>query len=206
VRAKLGVRLPLAAGGTIELAVPKNREVLSRPWWLLPPVRLNRLWWVGVAAMLLALDYAFRIDAEFPTFYALPVLLAAWYSGRRPAVALAASLPLAHVALLFARSTPGVPPTAALAVTAIRGFVVLLIALWFERFAEHERALERHVRTLEGLLPICMYCKNIRNEAGEWERLEGYIGRRSEATFSHGLCPSCGTRYYGKYFAGTAQQ
>lgn len=184
--------------------MPEKREGLSRPWWLLPPVRLRPIWWFGVAALLLALDYSFRIDTEFPTFYALPVLLAAWYSGRGPAVALAVSLPLAHVALLFARATPNVPPTTALAVAAIRGFIVLLIALWFERFAEHERALERHVRTLEGLLPICMHCKNIRNETGEWERLEGYIGKRSEATFSHGLCPSCQTRYYAKYFDGPA--
>ena len=177
------------------------REALSRPWWLLPPVRLHSIWWVGVAALLLVLDYAFHIDSQFPTFYALPVLLAAWYSGRRPAVTLAVGLPLAHVALLFVRATPLDVVTTPIAVTAVRGSVVLLIALWFDRFAEHERALERHVRTLEGLLPICMHCKNIRNEAGEWERLEGYIGKRSEATFSHSLCPSCQTVYYAKYFA-----
>ena len=178
----------------------ERREGLSRPWWLLPPVRRHPAWWFGVAALLLALDYAFHIDTEFPTFYALPVMLAAWYSGGVPAIALAVGLPLAHAALLLARATPGAPLTTPMAVTAVRGSIVLLIALWFERFAEHERALERHVRTLEGLLPICMHCKNIRNETGEWERLEGYIGKRSQATFSHGLCPSCQTRYYGKYF------
>ncbi len=184
--------------------MPEKREGLSRPWWLLPPVRLRPVWWACVAALLLALDYAFHIDRQFPTFYALPVLLAAWYSGRWPAVTLAVGLPLAHVALLFARpESPGVL-TASIALTAIRGSVVLLIALWFERFADHERALERHVRTLEGLLPICMHCKNIRNEEGEWERLEGYIGKRSEATFTHGLCPACQTAYYGKYFDGSA--
>jgi hypothetical protein len=184
--------------------VPATRETLSRPWWLLPPVRLHPVWWVAAAVLLLGFDYAFHIDTEFPTFYSLPVLLAAWYSGRWPAVALAVSLPLAHLALLVARGTPAVAFTSAIAITALRATVVLLIALWFERFAEHERALERHVRTLEGLLPICMYCKNIKNELGEWERLEGYIGKRSEATFSHALCPSCQTRYYGKYFDGSA--
>jgi hypothetical protein len=186
--------------------VPERRELLSRPWWLLPPVPLHPVWWVAVAAILLGLDFAFHIDTQFPTFYALPVMLAAWYSGRGPAVALAIALPLAHAALLFARATPGASLATlqgAFAATALRGSVVLLIALWFDRFAEHERALERHVRTLEGLLPICMHCKNIRNEMGEWERLEAYIGTRSEATFSHGLCPSCQTRYYGKYFDGS---
>ena len=173
---------------------------MLRPWWLLPPVRLHPIWWFGVAALLLVLDYWFQIDSEFPTFYALPVLLAAWYSGRGPALALAVGLPLVHVALIVASATSPVALTPLLAVAGVRGVVVLLIALWFERFAEHERALERHVRTLEGLLPICMHCKNIRNEAGEWERLEGYIGNRSDATFTHGLCPACQNRYYSKYF------
>lgn len=184
--------------------MPETPQGLSRPWWLLPPLRLNSTWWFAVAAVLLVLDYAFSIDTAFPSFYAVPVLLAAWYSGRGPAVALGIGLPLAHLALLFARATPSVVLTTPIAVTAIRGAVVLLIALWIERFAEHERALERHVRTLEGLLPICMHCKNIRNDAGEWERLEGYIGQRSAATFSHGLCPSCQELHYGKYFDGPA--
>lgn len=173
---------------------------MSRPWWLLPPVRLSPIWWVGVAAVLLVLDYAFHIDTLFPTFYALPVMLAAWYSGRGPAAALAIVLPIAHVALLVSRAGPAADLTTPIAVTALRGLIVLLIGLWFERFAKHERAVEHHVRTLEGLLSICMHCKNIRNETGEWERLEGYIGKRSDATFSHGLCPSCQTRYYAKYF------
>lgn len=176
---------------------------MSRPWWLLQPVRLHPIWWFGVAAVLLALDYAFHIDSLFPTFYALPVMLAAWYSGRAPAAALAIALPLAHVALLFIRATPPFEMTTPLVVTAVRATIILLIALWFDRFAEHERKLERHVRTLEGLLPICMHCKNIRNEAGEWERLEGYIGNRSDATFTHGLCPACQTLYYAKYFDGS---
>ena len=47
------------------------------------------------------------------------------------------------------------------------------------------------VRTLRGLLPICSYCKNIRDEDGEWMRLEAYIGQRSSAEFTHGVCPAC---------------
>lgn len=66
----------------------------------------------------------------------------------------------------------------------------------FARLAEFERSLERRVKVLEGLLPICSFCKNIRNEAGEWERLEKYISLRSEAEFSHGICPSCNEKHY----------
>lgn len=47
------------------------------------------------------------------------------------------------------------------------------------------------VRTLGGLLPICTHCKRIRNDAGYWERVESYLASRSDASFSHGLCPAC---------------
>jgi FixJ family two-component response regulator len=47
------------------------------------------------------------------------------------------------------------------------------------------------VKTLTGLLPICSYCKDIRDERGEWHPMEQYIVARSQASFSHGLCPAC---------------
>lgn len=53
-----------------------------------------------------------------------------------------------------------------------------------------EKVLER-VRTLEGLLPICCYCKNIRDERGFWFSIETYIHNHSNAKFSHGICPNC---------------
>jgi len=56
--------------------------------------------------------------------------------------------------------------------------------------SELETALAR-VRTLEGLLPICAVCKNIRDEQGEWQRVEAYIAARSDAQFTHGYCPGC---------------
>lgn len=51
------------------------------------------------------------------------------------------------------------------------------------------------VRTLRGLLSICAECKRIRREDGEWERVESYVRARTEAEFSHGLCPTCQARW-----------
>lgn len=48
-----------------------------------------------------------------------------------------------------------------------------------------------HVKVLSGLLPICMYCHRIRTDQGYWDRLESFITARSEALFSHGICPAC---------------
>jgi len=47
------------------------------------------------------------------------------------------------------------------------------------------------VKTLSGLLPICASCKKVRHDSGYWEQIESYIGQRSNAEFSHGLCPDC---------------
>ena len=56
--------------------------------------------------------------------------------------------------------------------------------------AQLEQALAR-VRQLQGLLPICAYCKRIRNDENYWEQLETYVSAHSEASFSHGICPNC---------------
>ncbi|HEX8745704.1 MAG TPA: response regulator transcription factor [Pyrinomonadaceae bacterium] len=58
------------------------------------------------------------------------------------------------------------------------------------RVAELEEALSR-VKQLQGLLPICSYCKKIRDDRNYWEQVESYIARHSEAQFSHGICPDC---------------
>ena len=47
------------------------------------------------------------------------------------------------------------------------------------------------IKTLSGLLPICAWCKKIRDDAGYWQQLESYIGKHSGAEFSHSVCPDC---------------
>lgn len=53
------------------------------------------------------------------------------------------------------------------------------------------------VRTLRGLLPICSFCKDIRDASGNWHQFEAYIVQHSDAQFSHGVCPSCTEKHYG---------
>ncbi len=64
-----------------------------------------------------------------------------------------------------------------------------------EAQAELEAARLAQIRTLQGLLPICMMCKKIKNDEGYWEVLETYIHEHSQADFSHGFCPECYSRY-----------
>lgn len=59
-----------------------------------------------------------------------------------------------------------------------------------DRVQELESALAT-VKQLEGMLPICSYCKRIRSDGDSWQQLEAYISEHSHAQFSHGICPSC---------------
>jgi len=68
--------------------------------------------------------------------------------------------------------------------------VVQLQKALLERNQALEEALKR-VKLLQGLLPICSYCKKIRNDRNYWEQVDAYVASHSEAQFSHGVCPDC---------------
>lgn len=55
---------------------------------------------------------------------------------------------------------------------------------------ELERALSE-IKTLRGILPLCSFCKKIRNDEGFWEQVDVYLSARTEAQVSHGICPDC---------------
>ena len=63
-----------------------------------------------------------------------------------------------------------------------------------ERLILELRATLAKVKQLEGIIPICMYCKKIRDDKESWQQLEGYITEHSEALFSHGICPECAVK------------
>jgi CheY-like chemotaxis protein len=64
--------------------------------------------------------------------------------------------------------------------------------LWMRlRVAERILRYTTQVRQLEKLLPICSYCKKIRDDQNYWQQLEGYIGERTGTDFSHSVCPDC---------------
>ena len=63
--------------------------------------------------------------------------------------------------------------------------------------AELTEALEK-VKLLSGLLPICSWCKKIRDDRGYWNATENYVSTHSEAEFTHGICPDCKKKYYGE--------
>jgi len=55
------------------------------------------------------------------------------------------------------------------------------------------------VKQLSGIIPICMHCKEIRDDKGYWNQLEKFISEHSEAKFSHSICERCIEKYYPEY-------
>jgi len=65
-----------------------------------------------------------------------------------------------------------------------------------ERALDEEKRLRRENRVLRGLLPICSYCRRIRDENGQWQDLEAYVAANSETKFTHTICPPCKKQNY----------
>lgn len=85
------------------------------------------------------------------------------------------------------------------------GLTLLLTDITKRKNAEAERdklitelqeALSK-VKVLSGLIPVCSQCKKIRDDNGYWNKLESYIEKHSDASFSHGICPECSEKLYG---------
>lgn len=85
------------------------------------------------------------------------------------------------------------------------GFVLIAIGVWTwlpkmiahkKRIAEDLQKAEEEVEELHGLLPICAHCKKVRDDKGYWNQIEKYISERSEADFSHSICPGCMQKHF----------
>lgn len=65
-----------------------------------------------------------------------------------------------------------------------------------QRLIQELREALEEIKTLRGILPICSYCKKIRDDRGYWEQIDVYLKEHADAEFSHGLCPECFRRHY----------
>jgi hypothetical protein len=147
----------------------------------------------------LVIDYISGPLIQFPILYLAPVALASWHSGRRWGMALACVMPVVRIGFMIRWDEPWSMTEAAVN-AAIRIAVLIGFALLFDRVAAQTRILAHQVRVLRGLLPICSFCKRIRDENGEWQPFEWYISERSEAHFSHTFCPDCAREHYQDFY------
>ncbi len=174
-------------------APPETLNAFERPPW-------NRPWlWYLLAAAVLAADFFTSAYLLFPIFFIIPVLLVSWHGKLSHALALVVVLCAARLSFHFHWGLPW-GMGAAIFNTVIRLIVLGLVAVLTSRVASQTREMRRRVRLLEGMLPICGFCKDIRDDAGQWVQLESYITRHSEAQFSTGVCDECGRKHLGPVY------
>jgi DNA-binding NtrC family response regulator len=58
----------------------------------------------------------------------------------------------------------------------------------------------KEIKTLRGLLPMCAWCRNIRDDKGYWKNLEAYVREHTDSTFTHGICPKCAKKAYPELY------
>jgi hypothetical protein len=147
--------------------------------------------WVLLVLGVLLLDYATGPHIQLALLFLLPVALATASQGLAAGVGVAIALPILHLSF-FAKWPPPASWTLQIADTLIDVVLLVAIALMVDYIVRQDR----EIRVLEGLLPICSFCKRIRDEQGEWRQLETYIAARSQARFSHTFCRDCGRQEY----------
>lgn len=65
------------------------------------------------------------------------------------------------------------------------------------------KAYQSRIETLRGIVPICSFCKQIRDDQGYWSQVEAYVSKHTDATFTHGVCPACKEKHYSKFLKKT---
>jgi hypothetical protein len=156
-----------------------------------PPLRVRATHWILLSAAILAVDYATGPFIQFPILFVFVVALATAAHGRRIGMVVAALLPALRLLFFLRWQLPASWPLEIMD-TAVDVAILVATAALIEKMLRQERELQ----VLEGLLPICSFCKRIRDEDGHWRQLETYISSHSSARFSHTFCRECGQREY----------
>lgn len=149
---------------------------------------------VGIAA----LDAVTQQGLAEPVLYATVILAAFRSSSARLIVILGVVCTALTVAGYFASSPSEEPWKAAVNRGIAVGCVWATVGIglrWQRLVRENERlAAEREemlTRALRQLIPICAWCKKVRDERDQWEQLDRYVARRTDTSFTHGVCPQC---------------
>jgi hypothetical protein len=156
----------------------------------------NRWILFGIALVVACFDFLAGPILFFPVLFVIPVALMAWNCGLRTALVLGAILCVIRFCIQYAWGIPYALPVA-IVNASVRLLVLFIITFLCGKLSEQTQALRARIRTLEGFLPTCSFCKDIRDEDGHWHQIEAYVASRSAARFSHGVCPKCVAIHYG---------
>jgi len=139
-------------------------------------------------------DYATGPFLVFDLFYLVPILFVTWHRGQFAGGIAAAVCAVVWFLVMRAVNHPLMHLGMWAWNVAVR-FLVTYVMVWLlahlkQEMHELRDALDQ-VNQLRGLLPICAWCKRIRNDEGYWQLIEHYVQEHSDAKFTHGICPAC---------------
>ena len=183
--------------------------MLQRFFGVSPPARnMWRLLGIPLTLIVALLDHYTKNELQVSVLYLIPVSLASWKLGKGEAVFVATFSALiwfvAETPALHQATSVWIPVLNMLGLFGVFLTVALILSALRRAFDEHERligALEDalgRVKTLTGLLPMCSWCKKVRDDDGYWQAVEAYIHKHSEAEVTHGICPECKTSLFPK--------
>jgi K+-sensing histidine kinase KdpD len=148
---------------------------------------------ICLAAAVFVLDTLIPVDVADAMLYLAPVAwIALWSSREHASLVIGAATGCTVLAILGFFLSPTGDFWIGVGNRVIAIFVIWTTAI----LSVLRKQAEEEAKILRGLLPICSYCKKIRDDKGYWEQIEVYVSARSQANFTHGLCPQCRERHY----------
>jgi MFS family permease len=152
---------------------------------------------ICLAICVFALDTFVPLGIATGMLYVTPVAWLALWSSKKEA-----SLVVAAAGICTALSIVGflMIPHGVVWIDAVNRAIAIFIIWMTAILSVLRKRAEEETKILRGLLPICSYCKKVRDDKGYWKQIEVYIAANSQADFSHGLCPECGLRHYPDVF------
>ena len=151
-----------------------------------------------LSIVILVIDYRLGPFIQFPLLFILPVIIASWFISKWWGLFYAILLPIVRFYFTIIWLVPWTTFESAIN-ALIRIGVLIILAYLTSKVASQTKKLEKEVKMLEGLLPICSSCKKIRDNDNIWQPIEEYIIAHSDVSFTHGICPDCMQKYYPDY-------
>ena len=152
-----------------------------------------RLTYVVIAALLLVLDYESSALIQFPITFVIPVILASWFCAPHIGYLFAVGMAVVRLSFDLVWDDSSAHMQSGIMNALINVSVLVFIAYITSKAVR----LMREVKVLQGILPTCCFCKKIRDNDDHWKSMEIYIETRTDAQFSHGICPDCAQLHYG---------
>lgn len=147
--------------------------------------------WVLASIVILLIDFLTGPFIQFPILFVVPVAIATMAQGLIGGLIAAVLLPLARLSFFLRWDLP-----ASWVMEWVDTLIDVIILSAFAATIHQIVQQQRQIKVLEGMLPICGFCKRIRDHEGEWRSLETFISERSRAQFSHTFCEQCGKVHY----------